>query len=203
MLIDRYQNYINNRILELKTAQLIKSDKDRLNGSIWDFVLMGCLVEIVAKLNCTNKSLYTFDKISKLFNDRLPKYRIPSYKTHDNINDVPEQIYMVMRCGLIHSLSLVPDEKYKEKKKYEKHWRKGSLLLSHKGNHLQMMTWSPDGEPFEACQLDYSSMLDDMQTALDAIFRDAKQDTALSVHIETFVKANPILGLVPAIPRDT
>nr|WP_128081132.1 hypothetical protein [Acetobacter persici] len=203
MTLLSYQTWINDRIQELRTAQSIKSEVDRLNGSIWDFVLMGCLVEIVAKLNCTHKVSSTLHKISKLFDDRLPQYRIPSYKTHNNIKDVPEQIYMVMRCGLIHSLSLVPDRTYKERKNYKKHWREWSLLLTHKGNHLQMMTWKPNGQPIEACLLDYSTMLDDMQTALDAIFQDAVNDTALSAHIETFVKENPMLGLVPALPQGT
>ncbi|AOW47956.1 hypothetical protein A4S02_14040 (plasmid) [Acetobacter ascendens] len=202
MLIDRYQNYLNDRILELKTAQHIKSKDDRLNGSIWDFVLMGCLVELVAKLNCVD-SINTFEKVSKLFDERLPKYRAPFYNTPEKINDVPEQIYMVMRCGLIHSLSLIPDKKVKDKDIYKRHWREVSLVLTHRGNHLKMGKTPHNGSLVEVCQLDYSTMLDDMQTALDAIFQDAKHDTALSSHIEKFVKENPTLSFVPFLPQDT
>lgn len=202
MNISDYQLWINARIEELKTAQRNKNDIDRLNGSIWDFVLMGCLVDVISRINYNNiKS--SIKRTSKLFDDRLPKYREVYYNKPKIINDVPEQIYMVMRCGLVHSLSLVPNKDYMTSKSYENHWRKGSLLLTHRGNHLQMRTRIHNGEPIDACQLDYSTMLDDMQSALDAIFQDAKQDTTLSDHIETFVRENPTLGFVLSIPQDT
>jgi len=200
--ISIYQSWINDRIEELRTAQRIKLEIDRLNGSAWDFVLMGCLVDIISRINYNNLNS-SLKRTSKLFDDRLPQYREAFYNIPKRINDVPEQIYMVMRCGLVHSLSLVPDKNLIDRKQYKDHWRKGSLLLTHRGNHLQMRTRTYNGHLIDACQLDYSTMLEDMQSALDAIFQDAEHDTALSAHIEKFVSENPTLGFVSSIPQDT
>ncbi|WP_264812677.1 hypothetical protein [Gluconacetobacter sacchari] len=197
MDINKYQEWLNERIMELRTAQSIKTPEDRLNGSIWDFVILGCLIEVVSKLNSERTGKSTFQVVRKLFDERLPKYRNIKYEKPVSANDLPEQLYMVLRCGLVHGLSLRPDEKVRNSGRYKPYWRENTLTLWHRGNHLHINRIIFNGQEWDRVNIDYDSLLEDIQKALNNIFEDGRKNNEKGKIITDFIMENPGVGFSP------
>ena len=92
-------------IARAKDVQKIMKD-----GSPWGFLCAAAFLDVLAKLVAGRDLKKTGYK--SFVRDFLSKID-PRYQTFTYINgkhDLPDQIYHVFRCGIIHSFSLVPDQ---------------------------------------------------------------------------------------------
>lgn len=195
-IIDNYQLWLNQRIQELRTAQNIKIPENRENGSVWDFLILGCLLEWTSKLNNeTGKG--TLKSFRYLFEKRMPKYCDIKYMSPGKYQDLPEQLYLVLRCGLVHGLSLKPDMSESNLKRYKSHIRENTILLWHRGNHLKINRKNINGIEYDRVNIDYESLLEDTQNSLNEIFEESKTNTQLRDNILKFIKKNPGIGFSP------
>lgn len=195
-IIDNYQFWLNQRIQELRTAQSIKKQEDRENGSVWDFLILGCLLEWTSKLN-NDLGKGTLQAFVYLFQKRMPKYCDVKYVTPSKYQDLPEQLYLVLRCGLVHGLSLKPDMSEQNSKRYKGHIRENTLLLWHRGNHLKINRQRLNGIEYDRVNIDYESLLEDTQISLNDIFEESKTNTKLRDSILKFIQKNPGIGFSP------
>ena len=78
----------------------------------WGFLCVSALIDYLSRL-ANGKNLGRSGYI-QFINDYLPAgYR--KFQYQNGQQDLPEQMYHVLRCGLVHSFSLIPDEQAREK----------------------------------------------------------------------------------------
>jgi hypothetical protein len=111
----------------------------------------------------------------------MPKYK--SFQYLSGKADLPEQMYHVLRCGIVHSFSLVPDQGARDKG-----GRDRSIVLSHNGRHLSQ--WSKQKAP-DACCLNAEEFIDDIESAMLQLFSTAKGNRQIAQNIEDWTKRHP------------
>ena len=121
-----------------------------------------------------------------------PGYR--DFKYRNGNQDLPEQMYHVLRCGIVHSFSLIPDSTG-----VNPVGRDRSIVLCHrlqcteKGwQHLMIYTTEKisDGALFVA-----EDFIEDIGRAIELIFDRAQKNPTLSRNIENWLAQHPpVLG---------
>jgi hypothetical protein len=106
--------------------------------------------------------------------------------------DLPDQMYSVLRCGLVHSFSMIPDKSIKNQK-----GRDRSIVLSHRvnlapGGHHLMRHSGP--QKLDAALFVLEDFLDDLEKVVHMIFAQARTDPTLAANIAKWVKQCPLLS---------
>jgi hypothetical protein len=170
--------YFRGRVKELKVLSQ--------NGTPWEFLCMAAFVEYLSKL------VYGQDKGPPGFKDFVIDYLAEinslyrDFKYKSGKQDLNDQMYHILRCGIVHSFSLVPD-----KKSTNKGGRLRSIVLAHKRSgqpHLGAYSSSdaPDAAIFISEEFAY-----DIERVVDHIFIQAKTCPALTRNIEAWFNAQP------------
>lgn len=98
-----------------------------MKPSPWSFMCAACCIEFLAKLaDLHGRSGYI---------EFIKKYMPKPYKDFEYKNkkkDLPEQIYEILRCGLVHSFDLSPSYQKKD-------GRYRSILISNSGENLKII----------------------------------------------------------------
>src|SRR6266850_1161838 len=116
------REHFRNRLSELRDVARI--------GSPWIFVCASAYVEYLARLE--KGSVTSGDDYIEFVKQWLAKVN-PAYKAFtfkSGMQDLPEQMYLVLRCGVVHSLSLVPSQGTKG-------GRPRPIVLAHHANAAQ------------------------------------------------------------------
>jgi hypothetical protein len=162
------------RLFTLRLAQL----RD-MKPSPWPFLCAAAMLEYLAKM--------AIGKGRGPYKDFVRNYMRKEYREFQFVNgdtDLPEQIYHVLRCGIVHSFSLTPDLK-----DYPK-GRNKSIVIAHEGNHLSRFTgWGGHFE--DAVLLVFEDFANDIGAALDKVFSDAASDAVLKGRIEDHLSGHP------------
>ncbi len=160
------------------------------NGTPWVFLCACAMLEYLAKI------VNGADRKSKGYKDFIVDYlgRVRTeYKdfTYKNGNqDLPIQMYHVLRCGIIHSFSLIPDST-----SVDQGGRDRPIVLCHKlesdrkgWSHL--MQYSSD-KINDAALFVAEEFVDDIARVVDLIFQKATKDPVLKRNIESWLKKHP------------
>lgn len=170
---ESYSYIMNHCKALLKTAE--QSDP-------WVFVCAALMIEYLAKMTGHEKSYSSF--ISSYLAKVDCRYRDFKYsKANQNL---PEQMYFVLRNGLIHSFTLKPNRINSGKM--------NSILLSHTDEHFSHRT----DNNLDACVFNAYSLVNDLCTVIDNIYESALTDTDLNAKIKIFWQQNPPLGIIVA-----
>jgi hypothetical protein len=163
-------------------------------GDPWVFVCASTFIEYLAKL--VNGRDDGAEGYKKFVTNYLAKVRLEyhtfTYKSGEQ--DLPVQMYHVLRCGIVHSFSLVPDDRA-----IRKRGRLRSIVLSHRASgdtHLSPFSSAnaPDAAIFVA-----EDFVEDLQKAVTYLFLQAKADAALTSNIRTWLNDYPpIVGNIGA-----
>lgn len=153
-------NYFKNRVSEIKVIC------ECVNP--WGFLCCSAFIDylvnaIYKKSNATNYK----DFIIKYLSEINHLYADFEY-SKDKKKDLPEQMYYILRCGIVHSFSLVPDKKAKKNG-----GRQRSILLSHDKNndgytHLEAFT---KGD-FDSVIFTAESFASDLEKLVEKIFTE-------------------------------
>lgn len=155
--------------------------------SPWIFICLSVFIDFLSKLS--ELSGNDKDKYINLIATRYPpKYR--NFKYFIGSQDLPQQIYIILRSGLVHAFSLTPNRVGVG--------RQRSVRLFHRQDtSLRNIVHFPDkSHEVDAAVLVAEDFLKDTQTVASRIVWRARRDTILKQHIINFLKANPpIAGL--------
>lgn len=160
--------------------------------SPWIFLCLAALVDYLSSAEYHGHNLPQWDRYSRFINVHFPaKYRRFRYK--NGKQDLPTQMYNVLRCGIVHSFSLVPDPKA------AKYGRQYSIVLAHGANadhnHLDQY-----GEPpaSDAAYFIAEDFLADTEWAARHLLRSAKRGSAVEAAILAHLTAYPPIAWHPS-----
>ena len=142
------------------------------------------MLEYLSKMSIDGAGLSGARVYIKFIEDYMPQsYR--NYQFDCGNRDLPSQMYYVMRCGIVHSFSLVPNPSFSSAG-----GRKGSIVISHKGTHLTKFQYTKNSD---AVLFVFADLYADIKFALEEIFKRASSDNALMARITKFLKDNPTI----------
>lgn len=117
-----------------------------------------------------------------------PQYN--SFRYASGEQDLPEQMYAILRCGLVHARSLSPDP---QRAGRSSAGRTNSIFISADGAHLASVT---DGSR-DAALFVFEPFVADIEAALRGVFLRASRETGLLALIENHLRnQSPVRGLV-------
>jgi hypothetical protein len=162
-----------------------------MKASPWPYLCAAAMLEYLAKMSIdrtpptSKQPLRDAPVYIKFIKDYMPPpYR--DYRFGCGKRDLPYQMYHVLRCGIIHSFSLVPDRRYHS----AADGRKGSIVISHTGA-------GPHLTPFQsttnrdAVLFVFDQFCADIRSALEEVFKRAQSDSALLARITQFLQDTP------------
>ncbi|HTW93971.1 MAG TPA: hypothetical protein VMD30_04195 [Tepidisphaeraceae bacterium] len=152
------------------------------DGSPWVFLCGTALIEYLSKLAYGQDGGRYFIQFVKDF--MSPRYR--NFCFDSGSKDLPEQMYYVLRCGVVHSFSLFPNEQGANKGGRER-----SIGLSHDTaeGHIKMVKKTPNAP--DTCCLNAFEFVADIAASMRELFERAKFDPTLAQNITIWVSAHP------------
>lgn len=188
-IMTKLEKYMLCRVSELKTLAT--------RGDPWFFLCASSFIEYLAKLvkgsTTTNSDYKNF--LTDYFFKACPSYQCFQYSS--GTQDLEIQMYHVLRCGIVHSFSLIADTVAQNQG-----GRHRSILLAHKKSqktHLSAYTNNRTNPRIDACIFIAEDFADDIETVTKYVFKlSRKRDTngtQLRQNIKTWSQAHPpILG---------
>jgi hypothetical protein len=167
------------------TTQFEQLDHVCKSASPWIFICLSIFVEFLSKLSKMSGS--DRDKYIDLIAKRYPaRYR--NFKYHNRSQDLPKQIYIVLRNGLVHTFSLTPNWKGQQLG-----GRQRSVRLFHrKDTELKNVTRYPNkSHKISAAVLVAEDFLEDTRSVAMRIIRRARRDRTLRQYIINFLRTSP------------
>ena len=195
MTLDNAKTYFKNRIDELKR---LSRDKSQVNP--WIFVCASAFIDYLAKI--VNGQDMQGSGYKGFISDYLsiinPVYKTFTYK--NGKQDLPDQMYHVLRCGILHSFSFIPDSKSSKSG-----GRLRSIVLCHADERdrkgwRHLMSYPPSGSTHPTSVTDAAlfvaeDFIDDLENVVNHIFCQASTDSALKTKIKDWThKHPPIMG---------
>jgi hypothetical protein len=116
-----------------------------------------------------------------------------SFRYRGGQADLPDQMYHVLRCGIVHSLSAIPDARARAKG-----GRDRSIILCHRAESQQrtmphLSNYStpqiPDAAVFVA-----EDFVDDISSVVEIMFTEAVPGSALERCMDTWLGQYPLLS---------
>lgn len=145
----------------------------------WVFLCASAYIEFLSKMVMTGNDKYS-DFVKSYLTRINPLYTNFTYR--NGKQDLPSQMWFVLRNGLIHSFTLKPNK--------ENAGRENSILLTHNTTHLTLH------DKIDGCQLNAYQFIKDLIAVTDLIFEDAKKDNELESRIKKYWIINPPLGAI-------
>jgi hypothetical protein len=174
------------------------------------FVLASAYLDYLAKLSSKGYKDFIIERLSKV----RPGYK--SFRFRCGEADLPVQMYHVLRCGILHSFSLIPDEVARERG-----GRDGSIVLFHrKGSqergfsHLSNYADSKaaafsstvitsgsfshlsnhtDSETSDAAVFVAEDFVEDIEKVMEMLFAEAENNPRLKASMETWLQQHPLI----------
>lgn len=163
-------------------------------GDVWVFLMCSVFIEYMVKIVSGKEATHQDDykefiraylsKINPLYKD---------FKYSSGTTDLPEQMYHVLRCGIVHGFSLIAD-----KTAQKKNGRNRSILLGHRsggGKHLELIATKEFDSAF-FCAEDFAL---DIERLVDFIFELAKSDEKLKNQIIQWIKTYPPISFLGSV----
>lgn len=187
--LDYYKAYFLDRCGELL----------HLAGTVWPFVGAACIIDYLTKL--VNHGESTRTTYIQFIKDYMPRYRDFEYvNSHDLMknwtssgktkSDLPEQMYVVLRCGLVHQFSMIPDQQG-----LSNGGRDRSIVMIHRAEadqpHLSNYSNAAAGIP-DACHFVVEDFIEDLMATVRAIFHNSTNHAS----IIACLNAQPPIGVV-------
>ena len=152
--------------------------------SPWIFLCLAAFTDYLSNVPDTRpKGKHRY---SDFITNRYPaKYK--DFKYRSGKQDLPNQMYLILRNGLVHRFSLTPDAKGL---RHDARFR--SLYLAHRASGLKHL--GHHAEPkrgIDAAILIAEDFLQDTKVVVTKMIRRAKRDRVLRQQIVNFIKGNP------------
>lgn len=183
--LEKFKSYMLERFLELERDSC---------GTVWDFVGLSVSLDYLASLNKIKvkdkktgklRLQYGNEYFTSFINIFFPeKYFKFTYRSGSN--DLPEQMYRTLRCGLAHAFSLYSEPSGKG--------RTGSIMIGHGTGNLIRTQKAPPHD--DTVILNFIPFLNDVRTALIKLVEAARADPQLKERLLGRIRAQPPLQLI-------
>lgn len=187
--LPKVEHYLNDRIAELRRLAKLRDP--------WVFLCAASFIEYLAQLELNKETTQTDYKnfLKNVFFRECPEYSRFTYASGSQDLDV--QMYHVLRCGVIHSFSLIASTMAKSK-----FGRDRSILLAHRGRrgckHLSSYTNNRVRPNIDAAIFVAEDFVNDIEKVTKALFAAARKRTpagrALRKNIVTRFADYPQIG---------
>ena len=156
-----------------------------LRGDPWIFLCGSAMIDYLTNMTTNGKSTRTtyitfiesyFGSVDSLYKD---------FKFQNGIQDLPKQMYLILRCGIVHKFSFVPSAK-----EITNGARERSILLGHEFNgatHFQACT----NNGMDSVVLTAEQFSKDIKEVVELIFKHAASDINLENNIISYVSDFP------------
>lgn len=153
-----------------------------MKANPWPFLCASALVEYLTKMvNGGRSGAQEYKQFVETYLARVDQ-RYKTFKYTGGQQDLPAQMYHVLRCGIVHSFSLIPDAATTAHG-----GRLRSIVIAHEGSHLSNYT----EKGLDAALLVLHDFVIDLEKVLKRIFVAAKEDSSLRANIETHLLEHP------------
>lgn len=159
-------------------------------GDPWVFVCASAMIDYLTQMTTGNSGRQAYIAFVKDFLGEInPKYS--SFQYANGMQDLPTQMYIILRCGIVHKFSFVPG-----KQESNNGGRKRSIVLAHeknghKGAHLAAHT----NNEMNAAIFTAEQFVKDIKAVVELIFIKGKADFAIKNNILAYISSYPpILG---------
>lgn len=178
MNIDECEFYFLERTQELRNIC-----KD---GTVWVFLCASALIEYLSKLvngqDIKRKGYIQFieDYMAKIRREYI------TFKYDNGNNDVPIQMYHILRCGIVHSFSFIPDQQT-----MRQGGRRRSIVLNHRrSGQTHLSPYKSEKAP-DAVNFVAEDFIEDIQKTIVLVFSIAKSDNKLKENIKNWLDKHP------------
>jgi hypothetical protein len=177
--------YLSVRLDELKRGS---------TSSAWDFLCLAAILEYIASLDRRTHFVRGRQKPERghdYFVRFVKNYMPNSYQSftyQSGVNDLPSQMYYILRCGLLHSFSLSQDA-------LRGGGRTGSIVLTHDEAHLS--TYAGQSRNPDNAILRFDQLLEDIRTGLFGLIAASQTDPDLKARIRKRIADAPPLTQLP------
>lgn len=197
--LSKIRDYFVDRIGEL--------EHDCRNGTPWVFINAAVMLEYLSNLVVDPVGKTDCARYLEFINaDWLPAaYKEFLYITeHDGVDgptrqDLPLQMYCVLRSAMVHSFSMIPESTFWPDKRRAtstsptKYARRGSIVICHASSGNEHLS---NYERQDAACFVAEPFVADIRKAIEKISEKANDDESLRERVEQVVNARPPLGLV-------
>ncbi|MGE4521810.1 MAG: hypothetical protein AB7D19_04915 [Acetobacter sp.] len=181
--LEQFKNYMHERFDELERDS---------RGTAWDFVGLSVSLDYLASL--TKIKVKTKEKVRwqsgreyfTLFINNFFPGAYSQFTYRNGSNDLPEQMYCILRCGLAHAFSLYGEP--------GGHGRTGSIMIGHGEGNLIPAQKAPPRD--DSVILNFIPFINDVRTALDSLIEAARSDSQLKDRMLKRIRAQPPLQLI-------
>lgn len=190
-LTDRAMTLVEAKSYFLKEAGHIRKICD--DGTPWGFLCAAAMLDYLTRMTHgkeTNAEDYK-DFVKSYLAKVRPGYE--NFRYRCGKDDLPAQMYHVLRCGLVHSFSMFPDNKGRKKGARER-----SIALCHRKEIVQDPSLKhlgnySKGKVKDAALLVAEDFAEDIYQLVKMIFKTAEQDADLKKNIELCLNQFPPL----------
>jgi len=120
----------------------------------------------------------------------------PAYQDfiyYNGNNDLPDQMYYILRCGLVHNFSFIPDQD-----SIRRGGRSRSIVLCHQ-KEAQLEGWHhlipcSTEKINDGVLLIAEDFIEDISKAIDLVFKNAACDSGLRSRMGSWIKKHPPLA---------
>lgn len=158
----------------------------------WVFLCEAAFIEYLSKM------VYSPGKDADLYKNFIEEYmgearrKYKTFKYRNGNVDLPLQAYHVLRCGIVHSFSFIPDKRAKVKG-----GRDRSVVIAHSQPGLKHLSHYKSKNVADAACFVAEDFADDLLKVVKLIFKKAKKDPTLKANIEARLRDSPpIIGKI-------
>lgn len=182
--IDKVKEYFTGRCDEIISMSA--------RGDAWIFLCGTAMIDYLTQLTTglSGKSAYIkfteeyFSEVNSLYKD---------FKFLNGNQDLPTQMYVILRCGLVHKFSFMPG-----KKEIQNGGRLRSILVAHEKNGVSHLNpYTENG--FDSVIFTGEQFAKDIKSVVEIIFKKAMNDSTLNNNIEKHILDFPPINLIQNI----
>lgn len=174
---------------EIKSYFLSRADElEDLSkrGDAWVFLGCSAMIDYLNSLINAKPNGETYERLIIEYLSQVRKEYV-EFEYTSGVRDLPKQMYLILRCGLVHSFSLLPDEMSKKKGGRER-----SILLGHNLNGDSHFSHFQQGD-YDAVVFTAEEFSKDIKSLILKIFEHAIVDESLKDRIIRQFKLHPPL----------
>lgn len=143
----------------------------RMEQTPLPFLCASTMIEYLKNMSGYN------DKYIDFIKDFFPK-KNKDFRYSTGKQDLPEQMYYILRCGLVHSFTLFPDENG-----LKKGARHRSILITHRsscdGDHLKLIRKIGNNQ-YDSALFVLEDFCCDIIEVIQNLFSDSKRESAIN-----------------------
>ena len=180
MTLNDIKDYFNERCDEIISLSY--------RGDPWVFLCGSAMIDYLTNMTTGKSTRLRYIKfVEDYFGQVNILYKDFTYQS--SYKDLPTQMYVILRCGIVHSFSFIPDQQG-----ISNGGRTRSILLAHEKNgHSHFEPYTHNG--MDSVVFTAEQFAKDIKQAVNLIFKKATADPNLETQILGYVQSHPpILG---------